>query len=309
MAECDNVLEKLDSSKKYSWYDISNNIIPSRHCDDDEHDTLLSNTQFKNFCYRFATNFTYLIMKWIGNLGYDKESCDYLNYWAYHKLINNFKVEENDISKSDFMKTLRNLWTPYLEAFDKCTLNEYTMSVSDFKNLKDLHDYNVNYNTIKNKILPNSTNCKKNYCSYIKHMMEVYEKVSNEVSECKHEEVCASFKAIEESKKPETLFNEFGCSSDHVDNTLMQEIQSSDKGLEDTLIFHQSYTSKNSPSDTALKYTPFGNWFRSRVLRKHRVGSIIHPDETEKLYDQNTEIEENFFEKDLNVKFHPMINS
>ncbi|SBT00485.1 PIR protein [Plasmodium ovale] len=327
MAECDNVLDKLDAPIKYSWYDISSNIIRSGHCNDDEHDALLNDVHFKNFCYKFATNFTYLIIRWNGNQGYDKESCDYLNYWAYHKLINNFVVKDDDISQSDFMKTLRNLWAAFNVGDDKCRLKEYKMSVSDFKNVKDLHDYSVNYDSLKKNILPNSISCKTNYCSYIKHMMEVYEKVSAEISECKHQEVCTTFKAIEESKRPETLFKEFGCSSDNVDNSLMEQMQSSDTGIEDTLTFHESYTSRNSPTDTALKaifstfaislissflayrYTPFGNWFRSRILRKNGFGNILHHKETEELLDNNSEIEDTIFEKDLNLKFQPVTNS
>ncbi|SBT83272.1 PIR protein [Plasmodium ovale] len=338
MEICKSIHGHLNSQREYSRLDNPDKIIKSDFCKE-ENGEIYKNTLFKNLCYKFATNFTYLIINWKNYT--DNEGCDYFNLWVYEKIINNFTVNQEDISQSEIINDIIKLWKEFNEYFKDCKFKNYSISISNLKNMKYLYDYSKNYDTLKLRSNTSDIECKKYYCSYIKQIDDVYNSVKDECIAPKNAELCKIFKLIEDDKKPDTLLTEFGCSTEYIDASLVQGVTSSGKDLEDTLIFQESYHSRNSPTDIALKttfsifgvslissllayrvkcisslkilrfkyYTPFGNWFRSRILRKYGVGGIIYPDESEELLGNNSEIEDVIFEKDLNVKFHPMINS
>ncbi|SBS91542.1 PIR Superfamily Protein [Plasmodium ovale curtisi] len=324
MEKCATIYGHLNSHRHYSRLDSPQEIIHSYRCNE-ENGEIYKDRLFKNLCYKFATNFTYLIIDW-GNYT-DDEGCYYLNLWIYDKLINNFDINQEDISQSNIIKDIDNLWNKYSEDFPKCKFKNYKITVSEFKNMKYLYDYYQNYDTLKHRSDTSDLECKKYYCSYIKQIRDVYGTVKGKCSSNNNTELCAIFNLIKNEKKPDNLFTEANCSSELVDNSLIQEVKSSGKDLEDTLVFQESYTSKNSPADIALKaffslfgvslissflayrYTPFGNWFRIKILKKNGFGNILHADETEELLHNNSEIEDTIFEKDLNVTFHPMTSS
>ncbi|SBS94424.1 PIR Superfamily Protein [Plasmodium ovale curtisi] len=315
MEKCASLYTHLNSHREYSHLDNPKEIIDSDHCKE-ENGEIYKDHLFKNLCYKFATNFTYLIINWGRHENNDK--CKYLNLWVYDKLIHNFNINQEDISQSDIIKDINKLWNNYSELFPACSFKNYKISVSEFNNMKYLYDYSQNYDTLKHRSDTTDIDCKKYYCSYIKKNIEVYTTVKDECSSHKDTELCKIFKLIKDDKKPDALFTEFACSSEHVDNNLIEAEKSSNKGLEGSLIFQERYLSTSSSTDLAVKsifsilgisYSPFGNWFRKKILRINRIWNTIYPEEKKELFDNNLEIEDPNFEKGISIKFHPMINS
>ncbi|SBS91138.1 PIR Superfamily Protein [Plasmodium ovale curtisi] len=281
MEECVDILKKLNSYLQYSWFDNAALDRESDYCVN-EKEVLYSDTKFKAFCYRFTSNYTNLIAKWIKN--YNDENCEYFNYWTYDRIIKNLDAHENDISQSKFMGIIRTLWEYYYDNLPKCNFKEYKMSISEFNNMKDLYDYFQNYDTLKRNINSEDNNYKKCYCSYIKEIMDVYSTLENKCRNPNGQIYCTVFNQITKENKPGTLFNDLGCNIEEVDASLVQKTQ-----LSGTLLDLPEIHKHGSSSNTALKFTPFGKWLCNKIETIKRYFNIANEESTNGVIDRTTE--------------------
>ncbi|SBS90935.1 PIR Superfamily Protein [Plasmodium ovale curtisi] len=103
-----------------------------------------------------------------------KDACDYLNYWIYGK-IGNLDGSPCDIDNFYFLWHKHSIYESKNKNKNKC-FNEkyYGFNTEELRNKKKVFDFLVYYESIKNKLKEAKNECKKDYCSYIKHIFELY---------------------------------------------------------------------------------------------------------------------------------------
>ncbi|SBT56171.1 PIR Superfamily Protein [Plasmodium ovale wallikeri] len=171
MEDCKEETNPLISFVQYSQFDADPDMDrPNDYCDE-EVTKLLMYPKFKTFCYKFTRNLIGISQQ-INNTG-DNKKCQFLNYWIHSELIKNgFHNSKDNTFISDVINSILELWKHY-NFYNNCNFQNYKISVSDFKIMKDLQDYSENYSTIKGNISLKDTNCKKYYCSYIKKIVDI----------------------------------------------------------------------------------------------------------------------------------------
>ncbi|GAW84034.1 variable surface protein [Plasmodium gonderi] len=205
----------------YSSFDILDNDVYSYECNEPEYQ-LESFPHFKKFCYILTKNITNVCLK-IHKLPGNKESCDDLNYWTYYYLINNnFNINNDDISQSEIITYIDKLWQYYFDTFKNCNFRKYNISVSDFNIMKQLYDYSKNYSFLQFNFNQNfGHNLKKCYCTYIKQIKNLYNKIGNECSKLTDKHYCTLYNELKE-KEPNKLFSNLSCSSIGVHGYLVE---------------------------------------------------------------------------------------
>ncbi|SBT56078.1 PIR Superfamily Protein [Plasmodium ovale wallikeri] len=103
-----------------------------------------------------------------------KDACDYLNYWIYGK-IGNFNGSPCDIDNFYFLWHKHSIHESRNTNKNKCYNDKYYgFNTEELRNKKKVFDFLVYYESIKNKLKEPKNESKKDYCSYIKHIFELY---------------------------------------------------------------------------------------------------------------------------------------
>ncbi|SBT55193.1 PIR Superfamily Protein [Plasmodium ovale wallikeri] len=306
----DDVLKSLKTYVAYELLDV-----PKIGTDDEACEELipkLSNySEFGSFCLNLSKNIKDTFLK--SREFHTQQDCEYLNYWLYHELIKNKLFDNiNNISDSEVIRKIPDLWNVYKSFYEGCNLKIYNISASGFKNMKYLYDYSINYHTLVHIISERDFNCKKYYCSYIKSVMDVYNTVGSECSKSSEKDLCTIFNTIGEDKKPGVLSHKFECSTEDLNAFIIQGDKFINKIATEP-------GSENAASGTGLKvgfsligilllsffllykYTPLGNSLRLLIRSKIRTRHFMEDEENHDL-SQNTWDSED--EKPQNNKLH-----
>ncbi|KMZ83533.1 hypothetical protein PVBG_00613 [Plasmodium vivax Brazil I] len=174
MSECEEGFRSLRSHLYYKFFHSYKNVDTSNRICEQLTSVLGSNQDFNSFCCKLSKNVVNVSGVLIDS-SKKEEHCTYLNYWLYDALIkNNFLDNRDNLCKSKVIKELSRLWNNFYYN-NKCELEQYDMSVTDFNNMKVLSDYSQNYPGIIMDFKDYETQkCKKLYCSYINKVNDVY---------------------------------------------------------------------------------------------------------------------------------------
>ncbi|CAG9485792.1 unnamed protein product [Plasmodium vivax] len=220
---CDNEIEILTSYSIYKYFnDTSTYVLYTNKCE--ELKTKLSKTDdFRDFCHKLHGNITKVSAS---TSGYTKnsEDCEFLNYWLYYTLFKKDLLDnKNDIAESEVIKNLDELWGE-ADINNKCELTKYNMNIKYFKYTKELYDYSKNYENIyENKDENDADLCRKYYCSYIENAKKIYNTLNSNCSSQNSNPYCKIFNEITTEKNPNNLFNQFNCSEEDVNESLLND--------------------------------------------------------------------------------------
>ncbi|KMZ87993.1 VIR protein [Plasmodium vivax] len=214
MDDTTEVLKTLPSYKQYTEFnnDIDNDLNRySKYCD-------VIKSHFAKYpgldtvCKKFARNFTSLSTVFLHDNIKDKR-CDYLNYWAYDQIIDIINGRSDLIYYDAFPKILTvwnsmknmNFWT------NKCNSDDILphVTVTDFVNRKDLHDYCEDCETIKNEIIKLNNGCNE-YCNFLLSKVDLFKHFDGICPNANTSE-CPKFFVTCKECNPETLFKELQC--------------------------------------------------------------------------------------------------
>ncbi|CAG9485779.1 unnamed protein product [Plasmodium vivax] len=171
---------------------------------------------FKKFCYMLSKN----IKSVCKSLEYHEgspETCEFLNYWLYDALIKiNFLKDEENISKSSIIEKITELWNSS-SCNKKCDLFKYNMNATDFMHMKVLYDYSNHISAIEyNKNTHEDEQCRKQYCSYIKKVDDVYKLVESACNPKKDKAYCQILSTIPETKNPSVFLKGYNCKTEEM---------------------------------------------------------------------------------------------
>ncbi|SCO65763.1 VIR protein [Plasmodium vivax] len=208
------VIKTLPSYKQYTEFsnDIDNDLSEySNYCDVIK-SHFAKYPELETVCKKFARNFTSISTVQLHNNIKDKR-CDYLNYWVYDQLINNINGRSDLIYYDAFPKILilwnsmknMNFWT------NKCNSDDILphVTVTDFVNRKDLHDYCEDCETIKNEIIKLNNGCNE-YCNFLLSKVDLFKHFDG-ICPNANTSKCPKFFATCKKCNPETLFKELNC--------------------------------------------------------------------------------------------------
>ncbi|SBT73760.1 PIR protein [Plasmodium ovale] len=295
MDQCKDVLFSLNSYIEYDKF-YKNPLQRENDICDRLDIELYTYSNFKNFCYKIATNLIDVSIS-INRSHENKVKCEYMNYWLYDEFIRNNLYDkecENNISSSKVITKIPELWNVN-NIFQNCDFHDYNVSISDFRQIKYLYDYSKNFYTINEKRTLPTIECKTQYCSYIKKIEKIYDNIEPTCSNQEDAKICTIFNEIKnDNKNPKELIKNLNCTESYIDNTL----------VEDEIISYSSYStlsqrpndfdldeslSETTPSHTGLKvgfsifgillicsfllhkFTPIGNILLSLIRSKIRI--------------------------------------
>ncbi|SBT74567.1 PIR protein [Plasmodium ovale] len=154
------------------------------HCD--SHDNLLDKyPELKMFCWKLASHLVNLNKK---DPSVDMEKqCAYLKHLLHYKVINTFEIK----SPITYMTILHSVWLNIMEDRDvsinsECKIKFPAISIDYITKWKKIHDYNNNYQDLKNT-LDSKTNCIEKYCKDIADITNIYNEFLHVCTETKNE--------------------------------------------------------------------------------------------------------------------------
>ncbi|KMZ91094.1 hypothetical protein PVMG_04866 [Plasmodium vivax Mauritania I] len=254
--------EFRDASVPYTKYELFNKPVEVENekliCE--ELSSKLSRPKtFKKFCYMLSKNITEVCDIFV-QPGKTNVNCEFLNYWLYDALIKiKFLKDEENISQSSIMDKISKLWDAS-NCITNCGLKKYSISANDFKNLKELYDYSKHILAIENnQKLHEDVQCRKQYCSYIKKVDNVYNLVKSACNPQNDKPYCQILRTIPESKIPSVFLEGYQCRDDEINEEyikdekifsapLLPDPQETSITHSDSKISHSS--TENSPEDS-----------------------------------------------------------
>ncbi|CAI7722595.1 PIR protein [Plasmodium vivax] len=217
MANCyDEFKGALKSYLKYKFFNNPVEVDFEKLKCDELSSELRKHKSFRNFCYMLSKN----IKNVCKSLEYHQSSqeiCEFLNYWLYDALIKiKFLNDEGNISKSSIMDKITDLWN--LSNYNKkCDLIKYNINKTEFMHMKELYDYSKNYLAIEeNQTIHSEQQCRKEYCSYIKKVDDVYKLVKSACNPKNDKVYCEILSKIPENKIPSVFLNGYKCTNDEI---------------------------------------------------------------------------------------------
>ncbi|SBT84362.1 PIR protein, partial [Plasmodium ovale] len=175
LLEKDEILEKTNINKFYNSLNTYNGTYTANTCN------LLTDNIMKEkdaICnlFRRVEN---ILEKWDEFIEkFDKldpkNACDFLNYWIYGKL-GYLDATACDIDNFFFLWHKHSILESRNKNKNKCfNANYYGFNTEELRNKKKVFDFLVYYDGIKNKLKEPKNESKKDYCSYIKYIFELY---------------------------------------------------------------------------------------------------------------------------------------
>ncbi|CAI7722575.1 PIR protein [Plasmodium vivax] len=171
----------------YKYYNELNNVATdtsgnSFYCKNIK-DSDSQKAWIKNLCLKVEKNLIKL-----SNTTDDKhaEHCLYFTYWFYQKIIENAKSGSSSDCLLHVILKLLNVISTINRNLSKnhCYVHYYSdVSLNEWKEMKDLHDYFKGYEDLKKKIKADN-NIKEDYCKYFTYIMNLYKSNINKCCVC-----------------------------------------------------------------------------------------------------------------------------
>ncbi|CAI7722598.1 PIR protein [Plasmodium vivax] len=218
---CENEIELLKSYKIYKIFNGNREeFFHTNKCDELNRKVSVTNN-LSDFCHKLHRNLIQVSVNSNGTTG-NSENCEFLNYWLYYTLLkNNLLENKNNIAESEVIKNLDELWGE-ADINNKCELTKYNMNIKYFKYTKELYDYSKNYENIyENKDEEDTNICRKYYCSYIHNAKKIYKFLESVCSSQNSKPYCNMFKEVTTNKNPNDLYDQFNCSEEYVEESLL----------------------------------------------------------------------------------------
>ncbi|CAG9485714.1 unnamed protein product [Plasmodium vivax] len=246
-----------NAMKSYAIYDVFNKTVDvdgeNRKCE--ELSTKLhTNKNFKKFCYMLSKNVT-KVCEFLELPNSTSENCEFLNYWLYDALIKiNFLNDENIKSQSSLMDKISELWD-VSNYNKKCVLTKYNIITTDFMHMKELYDYSKHISAIEdNQSFHREQQCRKQYCSYIKKVKNIYDIVKPLCATQNNKPYCEILKSIPQNKIPSVFLQSYACLDDEMNDNFIKYEKIFTKPLLASAFEDPDYTSdEQSTGDTFLQ--------------------------------------------------------
>ncbi|CAG9485452.1 unnamed protein product [Plasmodium vivax] len=171
----------------YNYYNELNNVTIDTsknrsYCKNIE-DSDNQKAWIKNLCLKIEENLKKLSNKTDDN---HDEHCLYFTYWFYQQIIENAKNYSQKNCLLNVILKLLNVVSTINRNLSKnhCYVHYYSdVSLDEWKEMKDLHDYFKGYEDFKSRIGPHY-NKKKEYCKYFTYIMKLYKSNINKCCAC-----------------------------------------------------------------------------------------------------------------------------
>ncbi|SBT02700.1 PIR Superfamily Protein [Plasmodium ovale curtisi] len=250
------------------------------------------NMHFKETLYTGITKFCCDMEKILSKLFTPQENaldkrklCTYFKFYFIYEIWKRFNAHKDTIYNGSLISRLTYVWGQINEKFlhEECPIISHNnIPLDKWKEMKDLHDYFKNYDTIDNDVT-SSDKC-QNYFNYVTQNNTLYEKY--------HNECCVS--------PQNNLENYFNCDEKYNPSNLLSKLRceiyvpQTQKDSQVVLPENNPDESASSPmsSDTVpvvagsftvftilsslfimYKFTPFGPWIANRIFTNNRVWS------------------------------------
>ncbi|GAW84506.1 variable surface protein [Plasmodium gonderi] len=120
-----------------------------------------------------------------------EEYCNFFYYW-FGNMIANIKHEE------EFNKIINIFYDglTIVGASNKCVNHFISNSIDDFKKLKSVYDYSINYSSIKQKLTDKKISCSQELKELVKDAEYIYDEMYRECITGNKKNYCNSFKKI-----------------------------------------------------------------------------------------------------------------
>ncbi|SBS89656.1 PIR Superfamily Protein [Plasmodium ovale curtisi] len=237
-----------------------------------------------SFCCEMEKNLINLT-KILDNIPDNTDRCRYFNFWFYYKIWKIFKPTQKITYPESLINRLTYVWDDVndkLQLKDCLYFYHNKIPLDKLKEMKDLHDYFKNYDTIDNDVASYPDKC-QNYFNYVTQNNTLYEKY--------HNECCVSPK--------NNLENYFNCDAKYKPSNLLSKLRceiyvSESQKDSQVVLLEDNSDESTSPisSDTVpvvagsftvftilsslfimYKFTPFGPRIANRIFNNSRVWS------------------------------------
>ncbi|SBT84248.1 PIR protein [Plasmodium ovale] len=332
----------LSDLSKYKLYDKLNENVEkgnySRYCE-----TLKFMDSryvgFNKLCAKFARNLTklQLILK---DEQDNKERCRYFMFWIHDQIKKKFNTDWKGKNKINYVLLQFYQVEENIQANSENNNCYYQYMSNTGLDLwiewKDLYDYINNYVDIERKITDNVELCQI-YQGYYAHIEKIYGNFKNECCNNSSDKCPYPLKSNEWCNKdynlPKLACEESKTKRDSPARDIrVQDLENEQQGGEShslpvSLLQHdqETYGDGNtnnsdyyakigfslpflgilSTSVYLYKFTTFGTWIRSKLLRKSKI-NFNPDDDTEHLLPHDSEdIDLNTYNDDFNINYHP----
>ncbi|SBT01778.1 PIR Superfamily Protein [Plasmodium ovale curtisi] len=186
---------ELPSDKYYGDLDNVTNAENFKHyCDSDEK---LHNKchELKDFCWKWESNLKMLTQKNSSNFNMEKH-CTYLNLWLQYNVINTVESKNFIVCITYLYSIWENIKENLEDSVKKsCVMKFPPVSTGYREKFKKMHDYNNNYEEVKNTFQnkkDSKENCIEDYCKYIADIINIYNEFKH-VCNGKNNERCPEY--------------------------------------------------------------------------------------------------------------------
>ncbi|SBS92257.1 PIR Superfamily Protein [Plasmodium ovale curtisi] len=250
------------------------------------------------------------------------ERWNYLYFWVGSKALEN---ELENCSFGTFISVLKSVKKIIYGVAYEYDIEK--ISSQDFKDLKIVFDYIINYDAIKLMIGGHSSDCTALYKEYVDSSYEVYKKLESRCQHNVNEEYCKFFNYIVKKQK-DTILKPLTCngamkplsveqykeslSRDVVlDSESQEQIQGgASSGTDNMMPTFFSILGIFSILFTLYNITPFRSWLHNIFAEKQTIQHGVYEDEIHEFFeneyeplDSNREINRN------HITYHSIINS
>ncbi|SBT84335.1 PIR protein [Plasmodium ovale] len=335
MAQPETILKGLP---KYELYKKLDNKDDSSHYD--SYCTRVGNLEsryngIRELCSMFARNLIKLneILK---DEDDKNDRCKYFTFWIHDYLRKNFSTQWKDLEVNVIIRKFFSLLNTVKSesGIDNCNydyVNTYTLDL--FKNWKDLYDFIKNYNEIHNKINSNEILC-SNYLEYYKYIEGIYNSYKQECCNIHNNKCpfpygynswCQQTHILPKLECNEANRDESASTMDVRTGTLEKSAQDVSHSAATSLLEYDQDTTgdimtKNSDyyakigvslpflgilstSFYLYKFTTFGTWIKSKLLRKSKINFNPNYDTEHLLPHGSKDTDLNTHNDDFNINY------
>ncbi|SBS95752.1 PIR Superfamily Protein [Plasmodium ovale curtisi] len=269
----------------------------------------------------------------------ENERCRYFTFWIHDNIRKLLKSHSEDQVKIYILSSKFSLVLNTIKLFslhNNCSYESRTNNNFElWKKWKDLFDYITNYTEIQNKLNSNSSLCPK-YLNYMSYIERVYENYSKEC--CKGNAMkchfrfgsnpwcnqsytlpkltCVKTKVLGDSMgegENEVTRQHHGTGASSIQFSLARD-GDSDSNDNMPLNYSEYYVKISlglllSGITFTLfymyKFTRFGNWIYTKMLRAKKIDDNIDEDAKNFLELESSSVDANLYNDDYNVKYYP----
>ncbi|SBT74019.1 Plasmodium vivax Vir protein, putative [Plasmodium ovale] len=268
-------------------------------CDKLQEDLEKRHSSIENFCLKLTGILQNSHKLKITSL-LDNDSCPVVIYWMYHTLFSDIidkKVHENI---EGIIGNIHNFWEKF-KGGKECDFQGNLNDRNTFNKMKILYYYALDFDSIQAKSKDLNFICTQEYSDYIKAYVQTYNTIKSdcESEEEKDKEYCTLLERIHRIKDKNDLSNLKACTpvANEVHET---ETVTEDQGeLEEAQVEPSNAQSSSEDkvgvsvafpllgvlfiSSIFYKFTPFGPWIRSHVLKNANERYDVGEEETENI--------------------------